>query len=75
MECPCLERVKTDPAIVIDKEQEEALTYKIFTTVLQGLNDFRLFYPRLSFVYEIYEFTTPDDRVMLGEGDVQQPAI
>ncbi len=67
--------MKFDPGVVIHKEQEEALTYRIFTTVLQGLNDFRLFYPRLSFVYEIYEFTAQGDRVMLGEGDVQQPAI
>ena len=64
--------MKSDPGFVID---DEALTYGIFTEVLRGLNDFRLFYPRLSFVYEIYEFRRSDDRILLGEGDVQQPAI
>lgn len=64
--------MKFDPGVVID---EQALTYGIFTEVLRALNGFRLFYPRLSFVFEIYEFRTSDNKVSLGEGDVQQPAI
>lgn len=36
----------------IDPDQEEALTYGIFTDASQDLNNFRLFYPHSSFLYE-----------------------
>ncbi|KAL9065259.1 MAG: hypothetical protein Q9161_008338 [Pseudevernia consocians] len=39
-----------------DPDQEQALTYGIFTDALQGLNNFRLFYPHLNFWYEIYVY-------------------
>lgn len=35
---------------------EQVLTYGIFTDSLQGLNNFRLFYPHLNFGYEIYVY-------------------
>ena len=36
------------------------MTYGIFHDALRGLNDFRLFYPKLNFQYEVYIY--PDDR-------------
>ncbi|CAD6586878.1 MAG: hypothetical protein ASARMPRED_002860 [Alectoria sarmentosa] len=40
----------------IDPDQAQGLTYGIFTDVLQGLNNFRLFYPHLNFFYEVYVY-------------------
>ncbi|CAF9939216.1 hypothetical protein IMSHALPRED_001252 [Imshaugia aleurites] len=37
-------------------QQEQALTYGLFTDALRGINDFRLFYPHLNFLYEIYVY-------------------
>lgn len=59
--------------LAIDPEQEQVLTYGIFTDVLQGINNFRLFYTHLSFWYDIYVYPGEEGyKTYVGEGQLNE---
>ena len=70
-ESPDQERRLT-PSLAIGPEQEQALTYGIFDDALLGVNQFRLFYPHLDFVYEIFVYPDgePESEVCVGIGEM-----